>query len=295
MKKYILLLLVFAAMIKFLKAQPNIVLIISDDHAYQAISAYGGSLPGTPNIDRIATQGALFNKAYVTNSICGPSRACILTGKYSHINGFRDNENSTFDFRQDNFAKRLQRAGYQTAWIGKMHLGNNPPEGFNYYNILPDQGQYYNPEFILPGNKTKQYTGYVTDVVTDVAQDWLEHRDKSKPFCLVIGHKATHRTWMPALEDLGRYDSLQFKLPDDFYDTYDTRKAAAIQDMTIAKTMRLAHDLKIYEPNDSLAIENSVSRMTKEQKEKWFAYYAQVMADFDAKKHSGNDLTEWKY
>ncbi|MBZ4189896.1 sulfatase [Niabella sp. 3A5MI-3] len=279
-----------------LKAQrPNIVLIISDDHAFQAISAYGNKQIKTPGIDRLAKEGALFSNAYVTNSLCGPSRASILTGTYSHVNGFKDNVNFNFDFNQGSFAKVLQTAGYQTAWVGKMHLGDSIPQGLDYYSILPDQGQYYNPDFIQTGNKTRQYTGYVTDIITDVAEDWLEHRDASKPFCLVIGHKATHRTWMPALEDLGRYDDIRFDLPQDFYDDYSTRKAAAVQDMTIAKTMRMAHDLKIYEPGDSLAIENSVKRMTAEQKQKWFAYYATIKADLDAQAPKGKALTEWKF
>lgn len=133
--------------------QPNIVVIISDDHAYQAISAYGSRFMQTPGIDRLAKEGAQFTNAYVTNSLCGPSRATFLSGKYSHINGFEDNDHSTFDFNQDIFVKRLQTAGYQTAWIGKMHLGENTPQGFTYYNILPGQGEYYNPDFISTGGK----------------------------------------------------------------------------------------------------------------------------------------------
>ncbi|MCD2425079.1 sulfatase [Niabella pedocola] len=275
--------------------RPNIVLIISDDHAFQAISAYGNKQIRTPGIDRLAKEGALFNNAYVTNSLCGPSRASILTGTYSHVNGFKDNVNFNFNFNQGSFAKVLQGAGYQTAWIGKMHLGDSIPQGLDYYSILPGQGQYYNPDFIQTGNKTRRYNGYVTDVITDVAEDWLEHRDASRPFCLVIGHKATHRTWMPAPEDLGRYDNINFPLPEDFYDDYSTRKAAAVQDMTIAKTMRMAHDLKIYETGDSLAIEASVKRMTPAQKQKWVAYYAKVKADLDARAPKGKALTEWKF
>ena len=275
--------------------RPNIVLIISDDHAFQAISAYGNKQIQTPGIDRLAKEGALFSNAYVTNSLCGPSRASILTGTYSHVNGFKDNVNFNFNFNQGSFARELQRAGYQTAWIGKMHLGDSIPQGLDYYSILPGQGQYYNPDFIQTGQQTRRYNCYVTDVITDVAENWLEHRDASKPFCLVIGHKATHRTWMPALEDLGRYDNIQFDLPPDFYDDYSTRKAAAVQDMTIAKTMRMAHDLKIYEPGDARAIEASVKRMTPAQKEKWFAYYAKVKADLDARAPKGKALTEWKF
>lgn len=275
--------------------RPNIVLILSDDHAYQTISAYGNRQIQTPGIDRLAKEGALFTNAHVTNSICGPSRASILTGVYSHLNGFRDNVNYNFNFNQNSFAKVLQGAGYQTAWIGKMHLGDNIPQGLDYYSILPGQGQYYNPDFIQTGNIKKKYTGYVTDIITDVAEDWLDHRDASKPFCLVIGHKATHRTWMPALEDLGKYDELNFDLPADFYDDYKTRKAAAVQDMTISKTMRMAHDLKIYEAADSSDMSENIKRMTPEQKKKWLAYYAKVKADFDVNPRKGNELTEWKF
>jgi len=275
--------------------RPNIVLILSDDHAFQTISAYGNRQIQTPGIDRLAKEGALFNRAYVTNSICGPSRASILTGTYSHINGFKDNVSFNFNFNQESFAKALQQAGYQTAWIGKMHLGDSIPQGLDYYSILPGQGQYYNPDFIQTGNTTRRYQGYVTDIITEEAEGWLQRRDPSRPFCLVIGHKATHRTWMPALEDLGRYDNIKFDLPHNFFDNYNTRKAAAAQDMTIAKTMRMAHDLKIYETGDSLAIENSVKRMTADQQKKWFAYYNKIKADLHARAPKGNALTEWKF
>ena len=274
--------------------RPNIVLIISDDHTQQAISAYGARQVQTPGIDRLAKEGALFKNAYVTNSICGPSRACILTGAYSHINGFKDNENSNFNFDQPSFAKALQAAGYQTAWIGKMHLGENTPQGFDDYSILPDQGEYYNPHFILPGNKKQQYAGYVTNIITDKAIDWLKDRNDKKPFCLVIGHKATHRTWMPALEDLGRYDSIRFDLPRDFYDDYSTRKAAAVQDMTIEKTMTLNNDLKMYD-GTPLKPSANIDGMTDEQKKTWHAYYDKIKAQFDEEKPTGRALTEWKY
>ncbi len=156
----------------------NIVIIISDDHAYQAISAYGNNLVKTPNIDRIAKEGALFNKAYVTNSICGPSRAVILTGKYSHKNGFKDNENSSFDGSQDSFIKQLKTAGYQTAWIGKWHL-ETKPEGFDFWQILPGQGQYYNPDFQMMDGSRKRDEGYVSDVIEDVSENWLNNRDQN--------------------------------------------------------------------------------------------------------------------
>jgi len=270
----------------------NIVIIISDDHAYQAISAYSSKLTKTPNIDRIAKAGVTFNKAYVTNSICGPSRAVILTGKYSHKNGFKDNETSEFDHSQDNFAKHLQSGGYQTAWIGKLHLGNKP-QGFSYYSILPDQGQYYNPEFIGMDGKSTKKEGYVTNLIEDASEEWLDSRDPSKPFCLVIGHKATHRTWLPDTVDMGRFDKVNFPLPKNFYDNYTNREPARVQDMSIDKTMLMGYDLKMlsYSKNG----ENSVNRMNPAQRAKFDAYYKPIEADLKAKNLSGKALVEWKY
>ena len=170
------------------KSQPNIIFIMSDDHAYQAISAYGYGLNNTPNIDRIANEGAIFNRGFVTNSICAPSRAVMLTGKHSHVNGKVDNI-QPFNWNQDNFAKSLQETGYQTAMVGKIHL-NGLPQGFDYSNVLPGQGQYYNPDFIENGVK-KKYDGYVTTVTTDIALDWLNNkREKDKPFLLLYHQKA---------------------------------------------------------------------------------------------------------
>ena len=284
-----------ATIVAYTQNRPNILVIISDDHAYQTISAYGSTFAKTPSIDRIAHEGAIFNRAYVTNSICGPSRASILTGRYSHVNGFKDNENSNFNFNQDIFVKDLQAAGYLTAWIGKMHLGNNTPQGLDYYNILPAQGSYYNPDFIETGNKKTHYTGYVTNIITDISEDWLDHRDKSKPFCLVIGHKATHRTWMPDLDDLGMFEDRTFPLPVDFYDNYDTRKAAAVQDMTISKTMLMRYDLKVYEDSADANKEETIRRMDPEQKKRFLDFYGRINADLKAKNLTGNALTEWKY
>lgn len=276
----------------YAQQKPNIVIIISDDHAYQAISAYGSKLASTPNIDRIAKAGVTFNKAYVTNSICGPSRATILTGKYSHKNGFKDNETSAFDHSQDNFAKQLQAGGYQTAWIGKLHLGNKP-QGFDYYSILPDQGQYYNPDFIGMDGKATRKEGYVTNLIEDATEQWLDGRDQSKPFCVVIGHKATHRTWLPDTVDMGRYDDKKFPLPKNFYDNYTGREAAGVQDMSIDKTMLMGYDLKMlsYSKNG----ESSVDRMNPAQRAKFDAYYKPMEAELKALNISGKDLAEWKY
>ena len=271
--------------------RPNMVIIVSDDHAFQAISAYGGKLMQTPGIDRIAREGVLFNKAYVTNSICGPSRAVILTGKYSHKNGFKDNENSSFNGAQNTFIKELTRSGYQTAWIGKWHL-ETQPQGFTYWQILPGQGHYYNPDFIMMDGSRKRVEGYVSNVVEDVAENWLDRRDKSKPFCLVIGHKATHRTWMPDTADMGMFDGVTFPLPDNFYDSYAGREAARVQDMTISKTMQMGYDLKMF---DGDVKDGNITRMNAAQRAKFDAYYKPILADLKARNLSGNALSEWKY
>ncbi|HMR91588.1 MAG TPA: sulfatase [Chitinophagaceae bacterium] len=295
MMKYFLLLLspLFSAVLAA-QSGPNIVLIISDDHAYQAISAYGGRLMQTPGIDRIAAEGVRFDKAYVTNSICGPSRAVMLTGKYSHKNGFKDNETSRFDASQNSFIKELTKSGYQTAWIGKYHLGEKP-EGFTYWQLLPGQGSYYNPDFLMMDGSRKRVEGYVTNVVEDAAESWLSGRDTSRPFCLVIGHKNTHRTWMPDLQDLGMFDNTHFPLPANFYDDYKSRPAAAGQDMTIEKTMRMDYDLKMFASREEAMKQGSIARMTEAQREKYLGYYEEINKELQSKSLSGRALTEWKY
>lgn len=274
--------------------RPNIVIIISDDHSYQTISAYGSKLAKTPNIDRIAKEGVRFDKAYVTNSICGPSRAVILTGKHSHKNGFRDNESSVFNGDQDSFAKQLQQNGYQTAWIGKWHL-ESKPQGFDYWQVLPDQGQYFNPDFDMMDGSKKRMDGYVTNVVTDVSENWLEDRDENKPFCLVIGHKATHRTWLPDTADLGLFDKVNYPLPANFYDTYQNRAAAALQEMSIEKTMQMGYDLKMFGSKEKRYMDGNFSRMNAAQRAKTDAYYDSIEAQFNALKLQGKALTEWKF
>ncbi|WP_413999050.1 sulfatase [Flavobacterium sp. W1B] len=274
--------------------RPNIVIIISDDHAFQAISAYGNKYAKTTNIDRIAKEGALFNKGYVTNSICGPSRAVILTGKYSHKNGFKDNENSRFDGSQDSFIKQLKGSGYETAWIGKWHLETDP-QGFDYWQILPGQGHYYNPDFHMMDGSRKRTEGYVSDIVEDVSENWMDNRDKDKPFCLVIGHKATHRTWIPDIKDMGKFDDVTFPLPHNFYDDYKNREAAKVQDMSIAKTMVMGYDLKVFKDETDTNKEGTISRMNAEQRKKFDDYYLPIAADLKSRNLSGKELTEWKY
>lgn len=271
--------------------RPNIIFIFSDDHAYQGIGAYGNKIAKTPNIDRIAREGALLTNNLVTNSICGPSRATLLTGKYSHLNGYKRNDRTRFDTSQTLLSETLRNNGYQTAWIGKMHL-NSLPAGFDYWNVLPDQGHYYNPQFIGQPNDTTQYTGYVSDLITQFATGWLEKRDNSKPFFLIVGHKATHREWMPDLQDLGAYDNVTFPLPSTFYDDYKGRKAAADQDMTIDKTMRMKLDLKVGVDYDKDFL---YKRLNPEQKKVFKAYYDKVGKEVTDKNLTGKALVEWKY
>ena len=271
--------------------RPNILFIFSDDHAYQAISAYGSKLAQTPNIDRIANEGALLQNCLVTNSICGPSRATLLTGKYSHQNGYKLNEKK-FDISQEIFPRLLQQGGYQTAWIGKWHLGSLP-QGFDYWNILPGQGHYYNPDFINQLNDTVKASGYVTNIITRFSLDWLSQRDTSKPFCLVIGEKATHREWLPDLPDLGAFDDKVFPLPPDFYDDYAGRIAAQQQDMTIGKTMRLREDLKVHADYTKDAV---YKRLSPEQKQVFAGYYEdKISREFDTHHYTGRELVKWKY
>ncbi len=297
MKKFELLLaflVCFASVIaQQKKMSPNILIILSDDHAYQAISAYGSKLMQTPNIDRIAKEGAIFQNACVTNSLCAPSRAALLTGKYSHVNGLKiNNLSNPFNIRQEIFTRLLKQKDYQTAWIGKWHLQTLPGDAFDYWKILPDQGDYYNPDFIDNKNDTASIQGYITDIITWLSVDWLNHRDPSKPFCLVIGEKATHRAWLPDLQDLGAFDNRNFPMPQNFYDDYKGRIAAMHQDMTISKTMLLGEDLKVhvdYEKN------GFYKRLNENQLVVFKSYYDKLSTDFDRHHYKGKALTEWKY
>jgi arylsulfatase A-like enzyme len=265
--------------------RPNIVFIFSDDHAYQAISAYNDprKLIQTPNLDRLAREGMRFDRCVVPNSICGPSRATVLTGKYSHRNGFYNNTNSTFDGRQTTFPKLLQAAGYQTAVIGKWHLVSEPT-GFDEWHILPGQGVYYNPPMIHNGKRVK-HEGYTTDLITDFSIDWLKSRDRSKPFLLMCQHKAPHREWSPALRHLGHDGGRAYPEPPTLFDDYSGRgKAEHDQDMTIAKTMT-GTDLKLEPP----------ASLNAEQRKAWDAFYGPRNAEFLKSKPEGKDLVRWKY
>ena len=264
---------------------PNIVFIFTDDHAYQAISAYGDArkLLDTPNIDRIAKAGMRFDRCLVPNSICGPARATILTGKYNHLNGFPNNSNSTFDGAQTTFPKLLQKAGYQTAIVGKWHLGSDPT-GFDFWQILPGQGIYYNPPMIRQGERI-EVSGYVTDIITDTSLGWLDKRDKSKPFLLMCQHKAPHREWAPALRHLNADKDRVYDEPATLFDDYSGRGLAERdQDMTIAKTMN-DRDVKLTPPNS----------LTPDQLKEWNAYYEPRNARYRAANPQGKDLVRWRY
>ncbi len=190
---------------------------MSDDHAYQAISSYNLTFIETPNIDRLATEGVKFERAFVTNSICAPSRAVIMTGKYSHLNGVKGNS-EVFNGNQETMPKLFQQNGYETAILGKWHLKSDPV-GFKYWNILPGQGDYYNPDFIKLGKDTV-YQGYVTEIITGLTKQFLDNRDNKKPFFLMMHHKAPHRNWMPAIKHLTSFRDSLFQLPNNFFHTH---------------------------------------------------------------------------
>ena len=283
--------------------KPNIVFIMSDDHGYQAISAYNDELIQTPNIDRLADEGMLFTNASVTNSICAPSRAVILTGKHSHINGKIDNL-SQFDTTNVTFPQILQKAGYQTAMFGKLHFGNNP-KGFDEFKILPGQGDYYNPRFITQKGDTI-IDGYVTDITTDLTLDWLKNRrDPNKPFMLMYLHKAPHRAWLPKEKYYKEFTKKTFPLPESLFDDYSTRGTAArTAEMGIFKHMSLINDTKVYpEVVKELGIKewsrlgSPLGRLNEEQRAAWDAVYGPINEDFKKRYPTMNDstLTVWKY
>jgi arylsulfatase A-like enzyme len=281
--------------------RPNILYIMSDDHAFQAISAYGGTLAKlapTPNIDRLAKEGALFTRATVTNSICAPSRAVLLTGKHSFINGKVDNV-QPFDWNQPNFPKIMQANGYQTAMIGKIHL-DGIPQGFDYSMVLPGQGHYYNPDFLIDGKLVRKQ-GHCSEIITETTLDWLKNkRDPNKPFCVLYHQKAPHRNWQPAPKYLNLYDDLTFDAPENFFDNYEGRgRAAKEQEMQIHGHAMWGHDFKmVVDPKgDSTGFHNEFKRFNPKQKSDWLAAYESENEDFKAKyaKLSENEIALWKY
>lgn len=287
--------------------RPNILFIFSDDHALSAISAYEGLYAGvapTPNIDRIAKEGAIFRRSFCANSICGPSRACILTGKHSHKNGYLSNDFDTFDGNQLTMPKLMQAGGYQTAIIGKWHLVSQP-QGFDYWNIVPSQGNYYNPDFITAVGK-KRYEGYCTDLITDFSLDWLKSgRDPKKPFLLMCQHKAPHRNWAPALRHLGGFSGKTLPQPVSLFDDYANRSGALkAQAMSIEKDLSWGHDMNFHGKNEfpkyfTNLPNGEYERMNDEQKKAWDAVYEPenqaFLEQMRAGKLTDKQITEWKH
>lgn len=279
--------------------QYNIVYIMTDDHTAQMMSCYDHRYMETPNLDRIAADGVRFTNSFVANSLSGPSRACMITGKHSCANKFYDNTTCVFDASQQTFPKLLRQAGYETALIGKWHL-ESLPTGFNYWEIVPGQGDYYNPDFITQNNDTIQKHGYVTNLITDDAIDWMENqRDKDKPFCILIHHKAIHRNWLADTCNLALYEDKTFPLPDNFFDDYEGRPAAAAQEMSIVKDMDMIYDLKMLRPDKQSRLkslyEKYIGRMDEGQRAAWDKFYGPIIDDFYKKNLQGKELANWKF
>jgi len=279
----------------------NILFIYSDDHAAQTISAYGSKINKTPNIDRLARRGAVFVNSFCGNSLCGPSRATVLTGKHSHIHGFMVNEKTAFDGRQQTFPKLLQKAGYQTAIIGKWHLGSDPT-GFDYWEILPNQGHYYNPNLYEKGENTDpkmwkwgdRYHGYVTDIITDLSIRWLEKRDKSRPFLLMCQHKAAHGPWAPPLKYLHLYDDVTIPEPPTLFDDYANRSKTLASNTTTIANYLPWRALKFPEFNHEKP-NGETPRMTPGQKAVWDAAYGPKNRKMLAAHLSPKEMTKWRY
>ena len=274
--------LLFAIQCVGAAARPNILFIFTDDHATQAISAYGSKLNRTPNLDRLAREGMLFRRCLVSNSICAPSRAVVLTGKYSHLNGQRTNKD-TFDGSQQTAPKLMRAAGYQTAIVGKWHL-KSTPTGFDHYEVLKGQGQYYNPMLITNGKQVK-HTGYTTDIIVDRTIEWLEQRDSSKPFFLMSQHKAPHGRWEPALRHLELYEDETIPEPETLFDDYQGRGTAATRHkMGIADHM-----------GDHRLMLQYSSRFTPEQFKVFDGFYRPKNEAFLAANLTDKDRTRWHY
>ena len=296
----ILTVILFSCDKKDQQQRPNILFIMSDDHGYQAISAYDGRLNQTPNIDRLADEGIRFTQSFVTNSICAPSRATMLTGTYNNINGVINNS-IVFDSSEVTYPKLLRQAGYQTALFGKWHL-RSPPSGFDYWSVLPGQGDYYNPDFIEMGKKVKKQ-GYVTDIITDEFLKWMKSRDKEKPFCILLHNKAPHRNWMPDLKHLSMYEDDELPVPATFFDDYSTRsEASRDQKMSIANDMYFDYDLKYTnyknQPDGKYmkgAWKRIYSRFEEDEKRVWDSVYNIRNDKFDKTLPENRELAEWKF
>ncbi len=258
--------------------RPNIIFIMSDDHAYQAISAYDDRLLNTPNIDRLAKEGMLFTNASVTNSICAPSRATILTGKHTHINGKVDNY-FPFDTTQVTFPQIFKENGYKTAMFGKLHFGNNP-KGVDEFMILPGQGNYINPDFIVTNGDTITKQGYVTDIITDVSLDWLKKEaSEDEPFMMMYLHKAPHRPWWPRPDKFKEFTKKTFPEPETLFDDYKNRGSAAkTAEMNLLTHMMYSHDSKI-RPETLAKMEGTVFPVVEEFKNGFYGPYNRATAE----------------
>ncbi len=310
LKKFGFLSFLISPLLVLADDRPNIVFLFSDDHAIKAISAYGGPLADvapTPNIDRLAEQGAVFLNSFCGNSICGPSRATILTGKHSHKNGFMRNTAKGFDQQQWTVAKALQAGGYQTAVVGKWHL-KSTPVGFDHWEVFPGQGSYYNPVYIQMDGSKKQFEGYATDLTSEKAIDWLKGRDQSKPFFLMCQHKAPHRTFAPALRHLGAFDEVDIPEPDSLFDDYANRSGTlAKNEMELDRHFDWAYDAKVRKdergdvelPEPDRYGTPEYNRMTDAQKAVWDGHFGPhnelFLADFKAGKLDHRAVVRWKY
>lgn len=278
--------------------QPNIVYIMTDDHTAQMMSCYDKRYISTPNLDRIARDGVRFTNSFVANSLSGPSRACMLTGKHSSANKFYDNSTCIFDGKQQTFPKLLQKAGYKTAIIGKWHL-ESLPTGFDHWEIIPGQGDYYNPSFITMQQDTITEQGYLTNLITDKSLKWIEEQEKDSPFCILIHHKAVHRNWLPELKYINEYEDKTFPLPDNFYDEYEGREAAKSQEMHILKDMDLIYDNKALAEGKNSRLKatylNFIGRLSAEERKIYDATYDPITEDFYKQNLQGRELAEWKY
>lgn len=265
--------------------QPNILFVFTGDHALKALSAYGGPLAKiapTPHLDRIAREGMLFRHCLVTNSICAPSRAVVLTGKYSHLNGQRTN-NGKFDGKQQTVSKLMQIGGYQTAIVGKWHL-KSTPSGFDHFEVLKGQGQYYNPLLLTNGGSVK-HTGYTTDIITDQALKWLDQRDRKKPFFLMCQHKAPHGKWEPALRHLKEFDDIEIPEPPTLFDDYAGRSPASA-----------GHAMGIGEHiGPSRLMLRYSSKFTPEQFKVFDAHFGPRNKAAQSSRLTGHDRTRWNY